>query len=181
MSQIIDKNHWSLTSASEIKAICQPLFQYLNTGYFGYLRTFDDGSEIRFSTEADYVQAHYEQQFYTLSCCDKMSRHYQSGYAHPNNQHPKILQFYQEKFHLPCGFLLTRKALASCEFFYFVQTGNAGENLAFYLSHLDLLERFTFYFKEQAQGLFATAQQDRIIIPNNHKIKEFATSQGFSC
>ena len=64
-----------------------------------------------------------------------------------------------------------------CEFFAFASTCDHPEVVNFYLNNLDVLQKFTHYFKERASKLLQNAENNKIVLPYHQvKIQSFSTS-----
>jgi DNA-binding CsgD family transcriptional regulator len=82
------------------------------------------------------------------------------------NQH--LYQFAKENFDIDHGLTLVAPSDNQCEFFAFASSHDHPEVATFYLNNLDLIKRFTGYFKDKAEKVIEQVENHKIILPLHH-------------
>jgi DNA-binding CsgD family transcriptional regulator len=181
----IEKAHFFMKSAPQIEALIQPLKDYFGLTSLMYLKSFNDGSEIRLANQADWLEYFYNHDLYKFSLFERHPSEYikapivWAGLA--------IYQKVLEKariFDIDHGITFIEPCSDGCEFF-FIGTGvNQANLMPKYLANLDLLQRYLVHFREAAQSLLQEAMHHKIIIPSKFEnapkqfcLKEFQRTE----
>jgi predicted AlkP superfamily phosphohydrolase/phosphomutase len=68
MSFILNlSNHISIKSADEIRLICKPIFDNFSIDYFDYFRVYTDSSRIWLSSNRNWINYLYQQNYWQVS------------------------------------------------------------------------------------------------------------------
>jgi DNA-binding CsgD family transcriptional regulator len=173
MTQFINlkDNHFFLTSHAEVDAILQPLKQHFGVTSLVYQRNYLDGSEIRLTNQPQWVQHFFEKGYYLGSGFEKHPTQYQTGFAvwsHLSHHQP-ILNA-ARLFNIDHGITLIQKKEDGCEFYFIGTTPDRPYVTNLLLNNIDTLQRFTLYFKEQAEHLLKKSYAERIYIPRKYEL-----------
>lgn len=162
--------HFFLTSARDIDAICAPLKKHFGITSFVYQKNFSQGGEIRLSNQPEWLKHFYDQEYYKQSVFETHPDHYQSGFAlwSELKHHSEVLDAAHE-FHITHGVTLTVKVDDGVEFYFFGTTPDNHQVVSLYLNNMDLLERFIVYFKDKAKKLIEQASRHKIFIHKNYE------------
>ena len=166
------KNSIFLTSYQEVRQICAPLFQFLNITHFDWIRTYVDGTRARLSTQPEWVEHYFNQQYFKDSQLERYPSLYQSGfsvwdYALGVGGSPvhNILKDMRENFNRDHGLSILKVYDGYMDNFIFTSTRENGEINEVYLRNLIPLEKFTIYFINAAAKLILEAEKNKIKIP----------------
>jgi LuxR family transcriptional regulator, quorum-sensing system regulator SolR len=168
-------NHVSLKTCREIEEICKPLLTHTPIKVFGYSRVFPDGSRAELSSHA----GHLENAFITRA---KMKRVYTPDLI-PDDQFIFIRQWIEnlkhqeqstllsqllsqhELFNIGNELTIVKKHPGFVEYFHFYAASHSPGIEMFYINNLNILEKFTFYFTNQAIKFIEQATKNPIIKP----------------
>lgn len=181
MSEVNLKNHPFLTTAPEMQTLCLPLFS-LGINHFVYHKNYLNGGEIRLSNNPRWLQHFYDGQYHRFSAFEKNPKELQTGYviwAHLQN-HNTVLDAARE-FNIDHGISLVKRVTDGVEYFFFGTTRDNPQIINFYINNLQLLERFTVYFKERGAELIKKANSKKIIIPNKFHVAAKIDDEGNPC
>lgn len=156
------------TFAGKVDGICRPLRELLRIPWFRYGRVFNDGSRIVLSNHPDIFRLIYEEGNYPITWHDNdrpisTFQSYLWAIKRLSNTTESELYFDQDiskLFGITQGMSFLNQSADSVEIFSF-----ASDDLGVYDLKRSLLDRFMFYFKEQAQDLIEAANSERIIVP----------------
>lgn len=164
---VLKNNHITYSSANDIGNICAPLNK-LGITSFNYVRTYDDGSQVNLSNIPEWLEYFYKNEFYHIGAFEDHPSNYQDGFSlWPQLSGQKIFSDARDYFNIDHGITIVERHHDYCEFYYFGTTVNNQAIITFYLNNLDLLKRFTFYFKDRADNIIRKAEKDKIYIPNH--------------
>lgn len=169
-SMKINDKHLFLTSCDDVDTISKPLAEHFGLTSIVYQRNYSDGSEVRLSNQPEWVKHFYESELYKASVFEATPDYYQKGFVlwSALTNHSTILD--EAKQHqIDHGVTLILPNRQGCEFFFLGAAPDKGDIVQRYLNNIDLLERFTAYFKDKAAPLLAQAEKSRIIIPGKHR------------
>lgn len=165
------ENHISLTSCNHIKQICTPLHS-LGILDFIYLRIYKaNGKFIDLSSNSDWSTLYFKKLY---------------NHEYPENivqKHTHILNISnielwcfdedniiwaeaKEFFNLGNGITIVKENADYKEIYYFASHKTNYKINYFYLNNLDLLEKFTYYFKEKAAKLIKLHESFKLDTPN---------------
>lgn len=173
-SILLPEDHLTLTAGDDIDTICQPL-KTLGITFFNYIKNFPNGAQINLSNSASWARHFFDQRFYAVGTYENHPDEYYSGYGLWSTfVHKTISDHASTYFNIDHGITLIQKSKNISEFYCFGTIRDNRRIINFYLNHIDLLQRFVFYFKEKAKKLLNKAEQDKtcqILIPNHYEHK----------
>jgi DNA-binding CsgD family transcriptional regulator len=163
---ILTRSHFSLLAASDMQAICQPLFAHTTITCFVHGRYFDDGSCCILTTYPEWHEHRLRQGYITVAPPHPSILSNKFHYLMPSDG------VYQPVIHDARNFYNVEHPIDFIEkhagffdrFSFGTYAGNDGI-IDFYLNNIDLLVCFIDYFKEKAADLMAQANQHRLILP----------------
>jgi DNA-binding CsgD family transcriptional regulator len=175
-------NHISLTSASEVKEICQPLFDLTSISDFFYFRVYNDGSRINLSTRPDWTQYVYQMDYSSITNFDVKPSSQQadlpksgvflwSGLGetlpsrHLKNAYEDKLRDARNNFNIDNGLAVIQDGDGFQDFFNFGSTRSHPGVVNYYFNHLDYLKRFIRYFANKAKLLIDNSLEKKIVLP----------------
>lgn len=159
----LSPNHPFFTSASDISHIIAPLKAYDIT-YFLYAKSYADGSRITLTNHVDDFQAYLSNKHYLQGNCEARPELYKKQavlWSTLPNQH--LYQFAKENFNIDHGLTLVEPSENYCEFYAFASSPDHPEVANFYLNNLDVMKRFTSYFKDQAAKVIDQVEEHKIM------------------
>ena len=158
--------HFFTTSHHQVDEIVKPLKDYFGLTSFAYLKSFNDGSEIRLSNQPKWIEYYYENELYKTSLFERPPSEFVKArlvWAGLTVHNP-ILDKARE-FNIDHGMTFIEPFAEGCEFFFIGTEVDRTEVMSKYLANLDLIERFLDYFREKAAPLIKEALHHKIIIP----------------
>ncbi len=161
----LNPDHLFLKSHIEIDNIISPLKKF-HINYFTYLRSYNDGARICLTNRADDFEAYLSEKHYLKGNCEAKPKLYNEQavlwFLLPNQQH---YQFSRENFNIDHGITLTFPNKEYCEFFAFASDKQHPLVIHFYLNNLEILKKFSTYFKAQAAHLLKMGETNKIFYP----------------
>lgn len=165
--------HFSLTSSSLLKEICDPLLNPIGITYFNYIKIYNqDCSREMLTNKPEWTNHFYSNELYNSVGAVDVEHLLPKGYflwSEMDSKDP-IYQQGREFFNIDNGvtFVIKRKEATLLYIFAANRDNYAINN--FYISNIDLLQRFIHYFTNQAQQLIQEAAQNRVYLPTPQKI-----------
>jgi len=162
--------HIALQLSPEVAQIATPLKEYFGVTSIVYGKNYNDGSEIRLTNQPAWIEHYYNNKLYLNSGFERHPSQLQPGYAIWSHltHHQDVLSAARE-FNIDHGFSIINKTPDGCEFYFIGTTTDQHHVTNLLLNNLDFLNRFTFYFKEQAANLIKKVNVHKLIIPNKFK------------
>jgi len=159
----LQKNHKLLSASESIKQICKPL-QHLTTHLFTYMKNFNDGTQINISSDPRWIEDYYALKLYNTSYFENHPSLYQQGFKWwTEGSDLPIYVHGRDYFNSHYGITYCQQVEDGCEFFFFSGAKEHPFVLDFYLNNLDLLEKFSQYFKDHAVSILKECNHHRII------------------
>ena len=155
-----------MTPSEKIDEIIQPLKDSFGLTNLVYLKSFNDGSEIRLSNRPDWLAYFYEHKLYQFSLFERHPSEYIK--AHIPWAGLEIYNAVLEKsrqFNIDHGITFIEPCADGCEFFFLGTGVDQAKIMPKYLANIDVLIRFLDYFREKAKPLIEVALQHKITIP----------------
>ncbi|KTC65024.1 transcription regulator protein, response regulator containing CheY-like receiver domain and HTH DNA-binding domain (plasmid) [Legionella adelaidensis] len=161
------ENTIALTTSAEMKNIVQPLDQCFNINYFGHVKIYPDNSHIVLSTNPGWVECFYTH-FHKHGVAHKSIDSYQSGYFLCSEMKDQTtFKVMRDDFNIDHCMNVVKVHSDCVEIFGFATESKNKFMSSWYLNNIDLVEQFILYFKDNAQALINSAEQDRYILPRN--------------
>ncbi len=159
--------HIFFNCSNEINNIIEPLIKHFGLNSFVFCKNYNDGSEIRLTNQPEWAKYYYINQLYKKSQFENNSIIFNKQFliwSHLPNHKPILDE--AKKFGIDYGITLINPTEDGVEF-YFLGTTLANSNIINkYISNIDLLDKFSVYFKNVASKLIHQAYNERLIINN---------------
>lgn len=159
--------HPMLSAADEVTQICQPFFNDSIINYFDFARLYPDGSVLEFSSNGIFNKYAYENGFYILSTIpeEKLGnlRFYYAAAA--QNLHPWFT-YSRDMFGIDNRIILFEKFRHHTDIYTFATNPTHNQAINFYLNNIDILKKFSTYYKEKAKKLFQIYEAKKFIPEN---------------
>lgn len=179
----ISDKHIMFISETEIKQICQPLFDLLDITYFNYMRTYPDGSFSVLTTHATRDKYLFEQDYQDSMDYDPAIYAHSEGYILWNDAE-KFLPTQAQKelirkkirdganfFNVGNGIAFYEKHVNFVDIYQFGADSKNENIIASYFIHNNELQLFIAFFKEKARNLIKLSHENKLILPNLEKIE----------
>lgn len=164
---MIPDNHYYLSVCDKIDGIMQPLKEQFGFTSFVYLKSFNDGSEIRLANQSDWLLYYYQHELYKYSLFERHPSEYIKSYVPWAGL--KVYQAVLEKsrlFNIDHGITIIEPDADGCEFYFLGTTVDRADIMPKYLANIDLLKRFIIQFQENAKSILKEAAHHKLTIPN---------------
>ncbi len=155
MVQLITTDkHQAIKSSSEVTEICQPLLQFTPISFFNLVRVYDNHARLSFSNNQDWLEHYYKQQYHNESMFSNspfcLENKFMTHTSFPDNI---VIRDAIDNFDICYGFVLIDRQAKHTDFFHFATSHKNSSVMNFYLNSIDMLEHFTFYFRDKAANL----------------------------
>jgi len=170
LSEIIKK--YNFKHYHKIDKICSPLKDHLSISIFIYYRIETDGKFVTLSNFPEQIDFYYCQELYLVNPFLVHPSLLRPGCLFtettPNQDYQRAIHLSQEKFHMYNTFLVVTKSALFLEGFLFGNKVPNFKKIPNYLNYLDLLEKFSVYFKQEAGQPLGRMAAEQL---NMHKAK----------
>lgn len=174
---ILSEKSITLQSVTDINEICQPLFNNTDITFFTFMRVFDNGMRACLTSHAKRTKYLFEHDYKESMNYKNNSKDGKPGFVLWNSLGFLLVpshRFLIEKkmadgrnlFNIDHGITLFENGNDYQDYYNF---GTKAENIHitdFYLSNMDILNAFVFYFKDKAKILIHESIKQKIILPN---------------
>lgn len=151
--------------SKDIESLLTPLL-IANVKHFGYVKIFSDTTHLVLTTNVKWLDCFYNN-FYQHGAYHKDLNAYQDGFQLWSQiSDPVTVNVMCTEFNMAHGIALFKKHEEYCEIFSYGTTPENSSIIDWYLNNLDLLERFSIYFKVKATPLIQKAETDRLRFPH---------------
>lgn len=180
INKMIDASHLNnkhpfLSAAGSLTKICDPL-HYFNIHLFTYLKKFNDGSQINISTNAEWIADYYRLGLYKTSTYEAEA-HKVGISLWPWDSDLQVFKHGRKYYDSVYGFTLCQKQTDGWEFFFFSLSAKQFKMLDVCLNHIDLIEEFTYYFKDKASLLLKRCDEQRLMLPRRQLVESHELEQ----
>jgi DNA-binding CsgD family transcriptional regulator len=149
-----------LTATKTVQKITKPFFDATGFNFFSYARDFSCNKSFSIQTNNDLFLAQFENK--SAYC----SSHVPEGvYVWNDIQNDSLVQEIQALGHENGIYIFKHHATFS-EIFALSAPKRAFNHLQFYINNQDLINKFFFYFKEQAARTIKQAMEEPLILPD---------------
>jgi LuxR family transcriptional regulator, quorum-sensing system regulator SolR len=164
----LEKKHVSLSFCKSISNICEPLSQHFNVTFFDFCRVFNDGSFFNLTSKGEWLEHFYRNQYFLLGA-DKFNECIKSRYFLWTEMEEKSIpqkQFLEARndFNIDHGVSIIEKHKDFYDIYNFAARRENYFIINFYLNNMDLLEKFTLYFRDKAQKLIQLSEANKITV-----------------
>jgi LuxR family transcriptional regulator, quorum-sensing system regulator SolR len=155
-----------LSSASDIDGLCVEL-RKLGITFFSHTRIFNDGSRFDLNNHAKMIEEFYygKEKIYELYTpeVDPQGRPDEILLLDNLEDNPSF-QFLREGYNIDHMLVKIEKHDLYCDVWNFGTTKENKNIVHLYLSHLDILTLFTYFYRDKCQDLIKACEKDPIII-----------------
>lgn len=157
-----------LKFTTDVDQICEPL-KKLGVTYISYMKNFKNNKQIYLSNSSDWIKCYYDNALYKSSLFNGDPTIYSSGYyLWPPYSKKEVFSYGRDEFNSDNGITVIEKQKDFCEFFFFSgDTDNVGLTNLF-INNIDLLKRFTIYFKDKANKILISVEKNKITITDHY-------------
>lgn len=167
------KNHHALLSSIHIKELFEPVLNSIGITYFNYIKIYhNDCSRELLTNYPEWIYHFYKNELFNSVGAVDVEHLLPKGYflwSELNFKDPIYLQG-RDFFNIDNGVSFVVRRDGVTHLYIFASTK---ENFAinmFYLSNIDLLQRFIHYFNDKAESLIQEATNHRIYLPTKQMI-----------
>ncbi len=158
MKRMIDKRFDKLLNqCSDISDICKPLFSNTQITSFNYVKQKLTGSRQSLCTRDDWLEHFIAKEYYQSSPIHDPkfnSEHYALWHCFEDNP---VIQDAHENYNISHGISLINRQDDHLELAHFATTRDNLDIDNWYINNIDLLRKFTLYFRQQAADLISDA------------------------
>lgn len=168
------RNHFSITSHTELDQICGPL-KKLGITYFNYLNIYhDDHRRALLCNRPDWIAHFYNEAFYQTAGAINVEHLLPKGYFlwDELDQQDAVYDHSRSHFQIDHGITFVVKKATSTQLYIFATNSQATHMNHFYVHHLDLLKRFMLYFHDKGAPLINDAEKNCIFLPEKQSVDQ---------
>lgn len=184
MQGINIENHYSIQSSNEVQQLCDGLLNSIGITYFNYIKIYnEDCSRELLTNNSDWIAHFYREGLYNSAGAIDVEHLLPKGYflwSEMDEKDPSYLHG-KEYYNIDNGisFVIKRKDVTYLYIFASCRENKLINN--FYVSNIDLLQRFIHYFNDSGRELINKAAESRIYLPgkqlvNNKKVNNIGVS-----
>lgn len=153
------------STSENVRSICKPLLQ-IDIDFFHYCEIKNDGSRISLTTHPLWGEIFYKNCLFYSASFHQHPSLYENSFVIWNyaRESDKFIEC-RRSFGFKNGITLIRKHKNNCEFYHFSSSKIEEFQNNFFIEIYDLLDRFTYYFKEKASVLINESNNNRLYIP----------------
>lgn len=176
------QNRTPFLYAKEVKSICKPLFENTPIDFLEFIRSYDDGSYLTLCTNVLWLEYYFENKLYQDSCFHGNSKNYKKStiFTDTLKSSQNIVQECGNQFHIHYCLASIQPGHGYVDTFIFGTSEKDNKIYDFYLNNMDLLDRFIFYFYDQANDIIIKHLDDKfkfihssyIIVKDELKIQD---------
>ncbi len=151
----------------QLKKITKPLLDILKTPHFCYFRIEQNGKFISITNDPEPLHYYYSEKKYLINPYLSHPRFFRSGCViSPTAFDSETLEVFHRQFNLYFFFIVLQQKGNSIEAFIFGNRDSDPTKTFHYISQLDLLQKFSSYFKREAKSIIDEALEE------NYNLKE---------
>ncbi|MBS0358942.1 MAG: hypothetical protein JSS53_06725, partial [Proteobacteria bacterium] len=168
---------FTLGSEKDVKEICKPLFNNSSVNFYEYKEVYYDGYTIDLNTACDLVPAYYHENLFPCKAeIEQLSSRY--AFFSVLLGTPSMFKEYEKKWSRNLSLVKNSQHAISHRFYIVVQSPEMvevsafgtqipdGKGLEFFMTNIDIFEKFRVYFKQKAHRLIQQHRLCPIKIPN---------------
>jgi len=147
-----------------MEQICKPL-DLLSITCFHYVKLYPNGSTVQLTNRSLHLYDFYAEGLYRYGRFEYPDQCHMPSYILSSTldaDAQKIFSFARNKHNIDHVITITKKNKENWEFYHFGGPTNCFGLPSFYLSNIDLLEKFIVYFHEKAEKIIIQANKQRI-------------------
>lgn len=159
-SQFKIETHTTFENATDINDICNPLFNAFHLNYFAYCQIRRNRQLTILISDPAWLKQFIKQNYYYQN-----RRKLSPGFhAWEDTQQTKTVNDFRENFNHYRGFYLVNQTEDYTETGIFAAPANNINPIDRCVNHLDAIQQFMIYFKNQAAGLLEEANKHRLFL-----------------
>lgn len=175
---IIQDSFITVTSAREVKEVCAPLNR-LGIGYFHYAKMYSDGSVLLLVSNAEWHKHVFLKEKPGPWPSDGV-RLEEGCYLWDSIYHYELVEDANNYFDIASGMVLVKKYKGYHDVYSFGAAKGEKDIINFCFNNVDMLEKFTLYFKEKLSKVIKVADNNRIVVPGSMRDKNHLYSSSLS-
>jgi DNA-binding CsgD family transcriptional regulator len=162
---IIKTTHPFLSNSQDVIDIAKPL-QQLGIIYFSYTKTETNGSRTYLTTHPHVLERYIKEEYYLIGNSESSPNEYNNQILFWDSL-PKqyIFDNMTRANNIDHGIFMVNRESDYCEFYGFAAQKGNYQVLNAYINNLELLKKFTLFFKEQAKRIINKAEVNKLILP----------------
>lgn len=174
-ADVIDE-YLAVSDTNALTSIVKPLNR-LDIIYFLFVRRFSNGQQLELTNYPDWSRYFYLNDYFKMAPFRNPYMLYDKGYylwkyLGCKQLHNKFL----EMLNIGNGITLVYKHASFNDFYHFASYADKAEINNFYLTNINLLNRFILYFQEKSHRLILQAKKSSITLPyQDEKTELFQT------
>lgn len=141
--------HPFIKASKELQELCRPLYD-LAIPMFNYFKILSNGQRINIASNPQWVVDYYDKKLYQSSQFEAKPKQYQHGVMlWSSTMGSEVLLYRRDYYNSDYGLTLVHPCVDGCEFYFFSGSPTNAQLQMRMLNHLELLEHFILFFKEQ--------------------------------
>ena len=173
MNGINLENHHVLNSSQYVQEICDPVLESIGITYFNYIKIYNnDCSRELLTNNVYWIDHFYKNSLYNSVGAVDVEHLLPKGYflwSEMDEKDPIYLQG-RDFFNIDHGISFVIKRSDVTYLYIFASKKERHEINNFYVSNIDLLQRFIHYFTDKAQNIIKESEKHRIYLPKPQEI-----------
>jgi DNA-binding CsgD family transcriptional regulator len=164
---------YSLRSTQLVKEICDPVLLPIGITYFNYIKIQNhDCSRTLLTNNGEWIEHFYKHALYHSVGAVDVEHLLPKGYFLWSEMNKKDEIYLQGRdfYNIDNGITFVIKRDDCTLLFIFASSPDNNKINQFYISQIDLLQRFIHFFCDKAHQLIQKAEKDRIYLPQSQKI-----------
>lgn len=161
----IKTSHPFLSHSQDIKDILKPL-KKLGIIYFTYAKSEKNGSRTYLGTHSDILERYLKKEYYLIGNVESAPEKYHNQIVFWDTlpkQH--IYDDILRSSNIDHGIFMINRGSDYCEFYGFAAKKGNHRVINNYITHIDALNKFPLYFKDNAKNIIKQAEANKLILP----------------
>lgn len=167
---ILPDNHISLSLASSMRDVCQPMIEGSPINHVGWMKLYFNGDLQFFMCNPEVATHHTKQCYSILPNIDPKLIKENFYYFHVpsiKDNYEQAVYDYKKIFNMNHPIFFFEKHKSYYEIFSFTTPNNSPSIFNFYLNNLDMFLNFKIYFRKKAKFLIESTSKNIIHIPDD--------------
>ncbi len=180
---ILPNNHISLSLASSMRDVCQPMIKNSPINHVGWMRLYLNGDFQFLMCNPEIATHHIKQRYIILPNIDPKLIKENFYYFHVpsiKDNYEQAIYDYKKISNMNHPIFFFEKHKNYYEIFSFTTLDNSPSIFNFYLNNLEMFKNFKLYFREKAKFLIESTSKNSIHIPDDMMAKNLFDPKFFS-